>query len=223
MGGGQLFVDGMLPFGLRSAPKIFTALADALEWCVTQQGVRYVFHYLDDFVVLGPPGTVICANSLEMLERVCTQLGVPLAPEKKDGPASRLVLLGIVIDTEKRELSLPPEKLQRLLTAVDVWIGKKWCSRRELESLIGTLQHACSVIKPGRSFLRRAIKLLSVAKQPHHHIRLKKEFRSDMMWWKVFAGQWNGTGIIVTEKGPDIVVTSDASGSWGCGARQGSK
>ena len=144
-------------------------------------------------MVLGPPGSVICANSLEMLERECTQLGVPLAPEK-DGPASRLVLLGIVIDTEKGELSLPPEKLQRLLTAVDVWIGKKWCSRRELESLIGTLQHACSVIKPGRSFLRRAIKLLSVAKQPHHHIRLNKEFRSDMMWWKVFAGQWNGTG-----------------------------
>ena len=28
---GKLFVDGALPFGLRSAPKIFTALADALE------------------------------------------------------------------------------------------------------------------------------------------------------------------------------------------------
>ena len=27
---GKLFVDGALPFGLRSAPKIFTALADAL-------------------------------------------------------------------------------------------------------------------------------------------------------------------------------------------------
>ena len=29
---GARYVDGMLPFGLRSAPKIFTALADALEW-----------------------------------------------------------------------------------------------------------------------------------------------------------------------------------------------
>ncbi len=35
------------------------------------------------------------------------------------------------------------------------------CTRRELESLIGT---ACKVITPGRSFLRRAISLLSVAK-----------------------------------------------------------
>ena len=29
---GKLFVDEALPFGLRSAPKIFTALADALEY-----------------------------------------------------------------------------------------------------------------------------------------------------------------------------------------------
>ena len=32
----KLYVDTMLPFGLRSAPKIFTAVADAIEWCVRQ-------------------------------------------------------------------------------------------------------------------------------------------------------------------------------------------
>ena len=29
---GQVFIDPMLPFGLRSAPKIFNAVADALNW-----------------------------------------------------------------------------------------------------------------------------------------------------------------------------------------------
>ena len=29
---GQVYVDAALPFGLRSAPKIFNALADGLEW-----------------------------------------------------------------------------------------------------------------------------------------------------------------------------------------------
>ena len=53
--GGYVYVDGMLPFGLRSAPIIFTAIADALEWCIRQAGVDDVFHYLDDYVVLGPP------------------------------------------------------------------------------------------------------------------------------------------------------------------------
>ena len=47
---GNVYVDGMLPFGLRSAPKIFNAVADALEWCVAKQGVTHIFHYLDDFI-----------------------------------------------------------------------------------------------------------------------------------------------------------------------------
>ena len=34
--GGRTFLDTWLPFGLRSAPIIFTALADALEWIVRQ-------------------------------------------------------------------------------------------------------------------------------------------------------------------------------------------
>ena len=47
----------MLPFGLCSAPKIFNAVADAFEWCIAKAGVQVLYHYLDDFVVLGPPGS----------------------------------------------------------------------------------------------------------------------------------------------------------------------
>ena len=48
------------------------------------------------------------------------------------------------------------------------------------ESLIGVMQHACNVIIPGRSFLRRAIALLSVTKKKYHHIRLNNEFKADL-------------------------------------------
>ena len=50
---GNIYVDAKLPFGLRSAPKIFIAVADALEWCLAAEGVEVVYHYLDDFAVLG--------------------------------------------------------------------------------------------------------------------------------------------------------------------------
>ena len=42
--GDSYYVDEMLPFGLRSAPKIFTAVADALQWCFQQRGVTDVDH-----------------------------------------------------------------------------------------------------------------------------------------------------------------------------------
>ena len=37
---GQIFIDGVLPFGLRSAPLMFTALADALLWVIQQEGTK---------------------------------------------------------------------------------------------------------------------------------------------------------------------------------------
>ena len=105
----------MLPFGLRLAPN---AVADALEWCVTKEGVNYVYHYLEDFVVLGPPSCEECDINLQTLKLVCKDLGIPLAPEKQAGPSTCIEFLGIIIDTVKQELRLSRDKLDRLLEAV---------------------------------------------------------------------------------------------------------
>ena len=48
----SLFFNMALPFGLLLAPKIFTTLADAAEWMVTQQGVEFVINYVEDFLVI---------------------------------------------------------------------------------------------------------------------------------------------------------------------------
>ena len=50
---GQVYVDCQLPFGLASAPAIFSALGEALEWILRQRGVKAVIHYIDDFLLLG--------------------------------------------------------------------------------------------------------------------------------------------------------------------------
>ena len=92
---GTRFVDGMLPFGLRSAPKIFNAVADALEWIARQRGLLELDHYLDDFVTIGPPGSSACGENLEIMQRTCADLGVPLAMEKLEGPTTCLTFLGI--------------------------------------------------------------------------------------------------------------------------------
>ena len=148
-----VYVDGALPFGLRFAPKLFNAVADALEWCIHKQGVDFIHHYLDDFVVAGPPDLEICLKHLRTLERECRILGVPLAPEKTEGPSSAITFLGITIHTYKSELHLPANKLERLLQMTSEWLTCSSCTRRELKSLIGVLQHACEVIRPGQAFL----------------------------------------------------------------------
>ena len=46
------FIDRMLPFGLHSASKIFSAVADGLQWILTQYGITHLLHYLDDFIFM---------------------------------------------------------------------------------------------------------------------------------------------------------------------------
>ena len=49
------YVDQALPFGLRSAPILFTAVADAVTWALMQAGISFVMHYLDDYLFFLPP------------------------------------------------------------------------------------------------------------------------------------------------------------------------
>ena len=136
---------------------IFTAVADALEWIIRQNGVTLVDHYLDDFITMGPPGSETCGQNLDRILAVCRELGVPLALDKLEGPSHCLTFLGIEMDTQRGVLRLPTDKLSRVKVLLAQWSTRKTCRRRQLESLVGTLQHACRVVKPGRAFLRRMI------------------------------------------------------------------
>lgn len=40
----QIYIDMYLPFGLRSAPKLFNILADFLSWILEKKGVAPIFH-----------------------------------------------------------------------------------------------------------------------------------------------------------------------------------
>ena len=219
---GQYFVDLVLPFGLRSAPFIFNSIAELVEWILRNNyAIRDLLHYLDDYITAGPPGRPICAQNLAIAATVCQRLGVPLHPGKTVGPATCLVVLGIELDTISQTARLPASKLLELKLILRGWQSRKWCTRVELESLIGKLHHACLVVWPGRTFLRRMINLLCVFRSRNHPIRLNVEFRLDLQWWIEFIEEWNGTNFFVLPglfPVADLVVTSDAAGSIGYGA-----
>ena len=128
---------------------------------IPDRGVPHIAHYLDDFVMVGAHHSSQCADSLQTMNLACKELGVPMAAGKCEGPMSCLTFLGIELDTVAWSLRLPADKITRIKATLLDWNDRKACRRRELESLIGLLQHACKVVKPGRSFLRSMINLLS--------------------------------------------------------------
>ena len=212
----------MLPFSLRSALKKFNVVADALNWYLHQCGIPHVLHCLDDFIIIGPPDSPVCQESMSTLDRVCAELGIPIAEHKRDGPSTCIVFLGIEIDTIAGELRLPADKLHRLQALLRQWGDRKACERKELESLIGLLNHACRVVRAGRSFLRHMIDLLhSVPHSPHKRIpiRLNTGFRSDLLWWTTFVSHWNGISFLPTPSHlPMVEFATDASSTWGYSA-----
>jgi hypothetical protein len=143
-----------------------------------------------------------------------SEAGIPHCRPQGGGPFCATSAPGY---TDSCILKLPPEKLGRLNDLTRQW---RSCTKRELLSLIGHLSHACRVVRAGRTFLRRMIDLSSVPKELHHRVRLNKGFQSDLHWWVAFLEGWNGVSMFggVVRQQPSAVLTSDASGSWGCGA-----
>ena len=108
----KLYINTVLSFRLKSAPKIFSAIADALEWVLTKYyGVSFILQYLDDYLTIDKPESKECQQNLETIQKVGDHLGVPLKLEKIEGPTTSLVFLGILINTTKMELRLPDGKL----------------------------------------------------------------------------------------------------------------
>ena len=220
---GKTFVDRALPFGLRSAPLIFTAVADALQWIMEQVGATWVRHYVDDYITIGAPGTQECTGNISAMLAACAEANMPIEPEKNEGPATTISFLGLELDSIRMEVRLPLDKLERLKALLETWKGRKAGKKREVLSLIGLLSHASKAVRPGRAYIRRLIDLSTVAKHLDHYVRINKEARADIEWWRSFLSIWNGTSLMFscTQAAPDITLTSDASGNWGCGAYLG--
>ena len=152
---GEVYIDHCISFGLRSATKLFNIMADPLSWAAQKAGVSYLIHYLDDYLTVGPPLYQVCQNNADIFTSLCKDLGVPLATDKLEGPSTSLSFLGIILDTHYMEIRLPSDKLSRMQDMLKSWLSKKKATKREILSLVETLQHATKVVRPGRTFVSR--------------------------------------------------------------------
>ena len=83
---GRVYVDGCLPFGLRSAPLLFMAVADALQWVMEARGVAWLGHYIDDFITVGAPQADECRTNLGIMKAVCMEAGMPTGRRRRKAP-----------------------------------------------------------------------------------------------------------------------------------------
>ena len=130
---------------------------------------------------MGQADSAACHNHLTTIKEICRDLGIPLAIEKLEGPSQCITFLGITLDTQRMEAQLPSDKLLRIRNQLSAWLTQKKATKREILSLVGLLQHACKVVRPGRSFVSRMYITAAKLKQLSHYTCLSKDFRSDQI------------------------------------------
>ena len=162
---GHYYYERVLPFGLRSSPRLWEMFAAAMHHFIAVDLVdshgAVVIHYVDDFLFIAKSKQQAQAM-LDGARRLARELGIPWADDKTEGPSTCLTFLGVEINTLTMQARLPDTKLLELRQLITAWLGKKSASLNELESLIGKLGFACCVAKAARPFTQRFFQIQSM-------------------------------------------------------------
>lgn len=113
------------------------------------------------------------------------------------------------------EKRLPSDKLKKIKNQLDNFLKRKKVTLQELQSLIGLLSFACSVVTHGRLFLRRLIDLTIGLKQPHYKRKLTCEAKADLTAWSVFIRDFNGKSLFLPDRwetSESLSLYTDSSG-----------
>ena len=178
---GHFYYDTCLPFGASSSCAIFERFSSGLQWIAQNKfGLKNMLHILDDFLFLGPANSEVCLTDLNIFLALCKHIGVPIKTSKTEMPTSIITFMGLTLDSDLMEARLPPDKLSKLRDLLQFHSKRRKITLLELQSLVGFLNFCCSVVRPGRAFLRRLINLTIGLSVPSHRITLNKEARRGM-------------------------------------------
>lgn len=194
---GKYYFDKMLPFGSSVSCVLFDKFASFLHWLTQRYSQNnFIIHYLDDFLFCGSSYSSNCHHSLQVFRTICSDIGVPIAYEKKVEPTHVLTFLGSELDSKNMTMRLPTEKLNLLNSTLANFLQAKKVSLRETQSLFGLLNFACKVVAPGRAFCRRLINSTIGLTKHYFRIRITKNIKADFRIWQEFLKSYNSISVI---------------------------
>ena len=185
----QYFIDKSVPFGYRNGSQIFQRCTDAIRFTMQQHGFPHLFNYIDDLIYTGLPSQI--HSSYQFLLQLLQELGLDISQKKLVPPDTVVTCLGIQIDTVNRTLSIPHQKLQEIVKLCKDWVSKTYCSKKALQSLLGSLLYISKCVKPARFFLNRILALLR-SNYEVQKILLDNAFFKDLAWFNTFLCNFNG-------------------------------
>jgi ribonuclease HI len=215
-----------LPFGLCTAPRIFSKLIRYAVEPLRKEGIRLVY-YLDDFCVVAKSKETTLQHSQRVQDHL-RKLGFIINHEKSCLiPQQQQEFLGFRFNSASMKIIAPNEKLAKLRTKIKHLKAvnyKKTC--RWMAGLIGTMTSLIPAI--GETllhvrYLQRDL-TLSLGKQNNwdRPFQVSQKSLQDLTWWMTWAHQKNGLPIRPTiQTTPTTTIYVDASDTgWGVASEQ---
>ena len=213
----KLYQFSCLPFGLTSAPRQFTKLMKPTVFLLRRIGIRLLI-YLDDLLILNQ-NKVQLAKDAHSLIFLLQNLGLVINWGKSVlEPTQELEYLGMLINSNTMELSLPQTKLHDIQSRCKQMLAQDTTTVHKLAQLIGTLTATMQAIHPGPLYYRE-MQMLKTKQLLHSQtysakITLTPKCREELRWWLLHMETWNGKAIM--SPGPDMIIQTDASlKGWG--------
>lgn len=228
---GGLYMFRRLPFGLASAPLIFSKLMIVLAQHLREQGVRLIV-YLDDWFLVASDSQTLSGHislAIDLFEKA----GLTINREKSVlRPTQSITFLGIEIRSDRLSWNIPEEKLVALRGEAEALLSGPGIARH-LARFLGRLAFYGNLcpeipfrIRNLQRFLAGIVNPKNVKSYENELGILPEECTAELLWW-VQSARAELQPVSFAVFSPLVTITTDASGSgWGavcCGKRAGGR
>lgn len=214
---GAIYEFNCLPFGLNTAPYVFTKLTKPIVAHLRSLGFMSVI-YLDDMLLFGETISR-CAENIRITSALLERLGFVINAEKSCTiPAQRCLFLGFIYDSIKMTLELPAEKRTNIHEQILVFKNIRRCSIRDFARFLGLIVSACPAIQYGLVYMKNLerAKHLALLKSNGNYnsvMKLEETLKPDLLWWENNI-LWRTFDIAHSDF--ELEIFSDASSTgWG--------
>ena len=217
---GKVYEYHVLLFGLAPSPRVFTKMVTAAVKFLKAVFLMWLAGYIDDFLIQAADARTSCLHA-EIAILVFHCLGYEVNFKKSHLiPSKTIEHLGFIFDSQTMTISLPVEKISKIVGLVSSYLDKGGLTVMELQSLVGRLESVRPAVVLAALHYRALQRLL------RPHLKLEKSGKSlflsltqgarrDLLWWKKLSTL--SASAALRREPPNVQMAADASGLIGWG------
>ena len=214
---GQFYTFCVLPFGLSTAPRVFSKIMGCLVRHWRSQGTR-MLAYLDDwlFSCCSPAD---CAALLERLRRDCERAHIRINwPKSQTTPTQQLRHLGFLVDTRAGVFGITADRWAKLQAGLELLAAGNSVQARLVARVTGqAIYMSLAMGDVARLFTRNLYDAIDTRVSWQGRVALSEDCQADIAFWRGLPRQaltqpiWG-----VQDDAPAVLLACDASGiGWG--------